>query len=219
MNEKFFIHLMSMQLASILTRQVRLSGIAAMSFLHSLKLWGVVVALAFVALVPMGLAEAQEREEPVEILDATQGNYRLVVNILPRVPAVGPINFTVIPTSAKDGAPIRDAKITLVSHDAEGVPTYQVKALNTPSTQEEYVGNLVIKSAGAWSIHIEVVTEELGTEVFVAPISVAPAAVGSTPEAGLMMLLVMVAFVLGGGFLWLSSRRALARRASSQPKA
>ena len=124
-----------------------------------------------------------------------------------------------IPTSAKDGAPIRDAKITLVSHDAEGVPTYQVKALNTPSTQEEYVGNLVIKSAGAWSIHIEVVTEGLGTEVFVAPISVAPAAVGSTPEAGLMMLLVMVAFVLGGGFLWLSSRRALARRASSQPKA
>ena len=38
------------------------------------------------------------------------------------------------PTSAKDGAPIRDAKITLVSHDAEGVPTYQVKTLNTPST-------------------------------------------------------------------------------------
>ena len=55
------------------------------------------MALAFVALVPMGLAEAQEREEPVEILDATQGNYRLVVNILPRVPAVGPINFTVYP--------------------------------------------------------------------------------------------------------------------------
>ena len=218
MNEKFFIHLMSMQLASILTRQVRLSGIAAMSFLRSLNLWGVVVAVAFVALVPMGLAEAQEREEPVEVLDATQGNYRLVVNVLPRVPAVGPINFTVFPTSAKDGAPIRDAKITLVSHDAEGVPTYQVKALNTPSTQEEYVGNLVIKSAGAWSIHIEVVTEELGTEVFVAPISVAPAAVGSTPEAGLMMLLVMVAFVLGGGFLWLSSRRALARRAESEPK-
>ena len=175
--------------------------------------------LAFAVPLLSGVAEAQEREKPVEILDATQGKYRLVVNILPRVPAVGPINFTVIPTSAKDRAPIRDAEITLVSHDAEGVPKYQVKALNTPSTQGEYVGNLVIKSAGAWSIHIEVVTEELGTEVFVAPISVAPAAVGSTPEAGLMMLLVMVAFVLGGGFLWLSSRRALARRASSQPKA
>ena len=175
--------------------------------------------LAFAVPLLSGVAEAQEREEPIEIFDAMQGNYRLVVNILPRVPAVGPINFTVFPTSAKDGTPIRDAKITLVSHDAEGVPKYQVKALNTPSTQEEYVGNLVIKSAGAWSIHIEVVTEELGTEVFVAPISVAPAAVGSTPEAGLMMLLVMVAFVLGGGFLWLSSRRALARRAASQPKA
>ena len=133
MNEKYFIHLVSMQLASILTRLARLSGIAAMSFLRSLNLWGAVVVVAFVALVPMGLAEAQEREKPVEILDATQGNYRLVVNVLPRVPAVGPINFTVFPTSAKDGTPIRDAKITLVSHDAEGVPTYQVKALNTPS--------------------------------------------------------------------------------------
>ena len=175
--------------------------------------------LAFAVPLLSGVAEAQEREEPIEIFDATQGNYRLAVNVLPRVPAVGPINFTVFPTSAKDGTPIRDAKITLVAHDAEGVPTYQVKALNTPSDQEEYVGNIVIKLAGAWSIHIEVVTEELGTEVFVAPISVAPAAVGSTPEAGLMMLLVMVAFVLGGGFLWLSSRRALARREASQPKA
>ena len=197
----------------------RISVIPAVGFLHSLRLWGALLILAFAVPLLSGVAEAQEREKPVEILDATQGNYRLVVNILPRVPAVGPINFTVYPTSAKDGAPIRDAEITLVSHDAEDVPTYQVKALNTPSTQGEYVGNLVIKSAGSWSIHIEVVTEGLGTEVFVAPISVAPAAVGSTPEAGLMMLLVMVAFVLGGGFLWLSSRRALARRASSQPKA
>ena len=89
--------------------------------------------LAFAVPLLSGVAEAQEREEPIEIFDATQGNYRLAVNVLPRVPAVGPINFTVFPTSAKDGTPIRDAKITLVAHDAEGVPTYQVKALNTPS--------------------------------------------------------------------------------------
>ena len=205
-----------MQLPSL---RPRISVILAVGFLHSLKLWGALAILAFVALVPLGLAEAQAREEPVEIFDATLDKYRLVVHVLPRVPAVGPINFTVIPTSAKDGTPIRDAEITLVAHDAEGVPTYQVKALNTPSIQEEYVGNIVIKSAGAWSIHVEVATEELGSEVFVAQISVAPAAVGSTPEAGLMMLLVMVAFVLGGGFVWLSSKRALARRAASRPKA
>ncbi len=166
----------------------------------------------------MGLADAQERDEPVEILDETQEYYRVVVRILPRVLAVGQINFNVVPTSAGDGSPVRNATITLTAHDAEDIPTYQVRALNTPSSQEEYVGNLVLRAAGPWSIHVEVVTEDLGAEVFVAPITVAPAAVGSTPEAGWLMLLVMVAFVLGGGFLWLSSKRALARRASSQPK-
>ena len=92
MNEKYFIHLVSMQLASILTRLARLSGIAAMSFLRSLNLWGVVVALAFVALVPMGLAEAQERSR-----------YSSHAVEIPRV------------ATPRRGTPIRDAKITLVS--------------------------------------------------------------------------------------------------------
>ena len=194
-------------------------GIPVMSFLHSLKLWRVFAVLAFVALVSPGLAEAQERDAPVEILDETQEDYRVVVRILPRVPAVGQINFNVVPTSAGDGSPVRNATITLTAHDAEDIPTYQVRALNTPFSQEEYVGNLVLRAAGPWSIHVEVVTEDLGSEVFVSKITVAPAAVGSTPEAGWLMLLVMVAFVAGGGFIWLSSRRALARRAASQPKA
>lgn len=188
-----------------------------MRSLHSLKLWGALMALAFVALVPLGVVEGQGRDEPVEILDETQEAYRVVVRILPRVPAVGQINFNVVPTSAGDGSPVRNATITLTAHDAEDIPTYQVRALNTPFSQEEYVGNLVLRAEGPWSIHVEVVTEELGTEVFVARISVAPAAVDASPEAGWLMVLVMVAFVLGGGFVWLSSRRALARRARSRP--
>lgn len=203
-----------MQSASAPTR---LSGIPAMRSLHSLKLWGALIALAFVALVPLGVVEGQGRDEPVEILDETQEAYRVVVRILPRVPAVGQINFNVVPTSAGDGSPVRNATITLTAHDAEDIPTYQVRALNTPFSQEEYVGNLVLRAEGPWSIHVEVETEELGTEVFVARISVAPAAVDASPEAGWLMVLVMVAFVLGGGFVWLSSRRALARRAGSRP--
>ena len=190
---------------------------SAMSLSHSMKRWGALAVLLFAALASPGIAEAQERDEPVEILNATQGSYRVVVRILPRVPAVGQINFTVVPTSVADGSPVRNATITLTAHDAEDIPTYQVRALNTPFSQEEYVGNLILRAEGPWSIHIEVETEELGTEVFVAQITVAPAAVGATPEAGWLMVLVMVAFVAGGGFVWLSSRRALARRASSRP--
>ena len=174
--------------------------------------------MALCVLLWPGIAGAQGRDEPVEILDETQEDYRIVVHILPRVPAVGQINFNVVPTSAGDGSPVRNATITLTAHDAEDIPTYQVRALNTPFSQEEYVGNLVLRAAGPWSIHVEVVTKELGSEVFVSRITVAPAAVGSTPEAGWLMLLVMVAFVAGGGFIWLSSRRALARRAASEPK-
>ncbi len=175
--------------------------------------------LAFAALLSPGIAEAQERDKPVEILDETLEDYRVVVRILPRVPAVGQINFNVVPTTAGDGSPVRNATITLTANDAEDIPTYQVRALNTPFSQEEYVGNLVLRAEGPWSIHIEVETEELGTEIFVAKLTVAPAAVGATPEAGWLMVLVMVAFLAGGGFLWLSSRRALARRAESEPQA
>ncbi len=191
-----------------------------MGLLHPSKLWGTLSVFVLAIVLSSGLAEAQGREAPVLILDASQENYRVVVHVLPRVPAVGPINFTISPTAAKDGSPVQDADITLVAHDVEGVPVYQVKALNTPTNQDEYVGNLVIKSDGAWSIHVEIDSEELGSEVFIARISVAPAAVEATPEAGWLMVLVMVAFVLGGGFIWLSSRRALARRAAgSAPKA
>lgn len=190
-----------------------------MDFLRSSKLWVALAVLALGILLTPGIVSAQGREAPVLILDTTQGNYGVTVRVLPRVPAVGPINFTIAPTSANDRSPVQNADITLVAHDTEGTPVYQVKALNTPSNQDEYVGNLVIKADGAWSIHVEIDSEELGSEVFIARISVAPAAVEATPEAGWLMVLVMVAFVLGGGFIWLSSRRALARRAGSRPTA
>ena len=185
-----------------------------MAFPRSSKLWGALAVLALGILLTPGIAAAQTRDAPVLILDVSQENYHVAVHVLPRVPAVGPINFTISPYALKDGSPVQNADITLVAHDVEGMPVYQVKALNTPSNQDEYVGNLVIKSSGAWSIHVEVETEEFGSEVFVARISVAPAALEATPEAGWLMLLVMVAFVLGGGFVWLSSRKALARRAA-----
>ena len=213
--EGLHLHL-SKHLLSVRLRQF---GIPAKSIVHSVKLWGAMVVLAFATLLSPGIVEAQERDKPVEILDETLEDYRVVVRILPRVPAVGQINFNVVPTTAGDGSPVRNATITLTAHDAEDIPTYQVRALNTPFSQEEYIGNLVLRAEGPWSIHIEVETEELGTEVFVAKLTVAPAAVGATPEAGWLMVLVMVAFLAGGGFLWLSSRRALARRAESKPQA
>ena len=196
---------------------LRLISDTTLDFLHSSKLWGVLAVLVLAIGASTGVVAAQGREAPVLILDVTQGNYGVVVRVLPRVPAVGPINFTISPTAASDRSPVQDADITLVAHDVEGMPVYQVKALNTPANQDEYVGNLVIKADGAWSIHVEIDSEELGSEVFIARISVAPAAVEATPEAGWLMVLVMVAFVAGGVFIWLSSRRALARRAGSRP--
>lgn len=193
--------------------------LATLAFGCSIKLWRMLVALALVALVPWGVVEAQERDEPVEVLDAIQGNYHVSVRVLPSVPAVGPVNFTVIPTAFMGGEAIRDAEITLVAHDADGVPTYQARVLNSPSARQEYVGNIAFESAGVWSIHVEMTTEESGTEVFVARLSVAPAAVGSSPAGGVVMLFVLVALMLGGGFVWLSSRRALARRGTLWPTA
>jgi hypothetical protein len=92
------------------------------------------------------------------------------------------------------------------------VATFQVRALNTPLNRDEYIGNITIESPGIWQIHIVMTTDEFGEEVFVAQLSVAPAAVGIAPVGGIVMLGVLVLLLLGGGWVWLSSRRALARR-------
>jgi hypothetical protein len=174
--------------------------------------WALFVLLTVAAFIPSIIVNAQERDEKVEIFRATQGSYQVVVQILPSVPVVGPINFTVTPTFAETGEAVRDAEIRLIAHDADGTPTYQVRALNTPVVQEEYIGNISINSSGFWQIHIEMTTEEFGEEVFVAQLSIAPVALGTNPEGAILMLIVIAAFVLGGGWIWLSSRRALARR-------
>lgn len=174
--------------------------------------WALLVLFIVAVLIPLTIVNAQELDEKLEIFNATQGSYQVVVHMLPSVPVVGPINFTVAPTLSATGEPVRDAEIRLIAHDAEGTPTYQVRALNTPLVQEEYIGNLSINSAGSWQIHIEMTTEEFGEEVFVVQLSVTPVAIGSNPAGAILMLIVMAAFVLGGAWIWLSSRRALARR-------
>lgn len=175
---------------------------------HSLPL----LAVALMALIPFAIVSGQALDDKVEIVRQTQGNYSIVVEVLPIVPVMGPVNFTVTPTSAETGVPVQNARITLVAHDPEGFPAYQARALNTPAATDQYIGNISFESTGDWQIHIELATEEFGEEVFVAPLTVGPVAVGTNPAGGIVMALVLVAFVLGAVYLWLSSRRALARR-------
>ena len=181
-----------------------------------------ITLLAILALFPLTRSagvHAQQRGEPVEILQATQGMYGLSVYVLPRVPAVGQINFTAFPIAAADGRPVSDAEITLVAYDADGSPTYQVRALNTPASKREYVGNLTLRSAGFWDIHVKVSSEGLGEETFVARLSVAPASVGSSPAGGFVMVFVLAFLAAGGVFVWISSRRALSRRGGARTTA
>lgn len=179
---------------------------------RSAALCALSAGLVLLALIQPGAAHAQQGEEPVEILQAAQGMYRLSVYVLPRVPTVGQINFMVYPVSAADGQPVPDAEVTLVAHDDDGTPTYQVRALNTPSSEQEYVGNLTIRAPGFWDIHVEVSSEDLGEETFIARLSVAPASVGSNPAGGYVMVFVLACLVAGGVFVWIRSRSALSRR-------
>ena len=179
---------------------------------RSAALCALSASLVLLALIQPAAAHAQQSEEPVEILQAAQGMYRLSVYVLPRVPTVGQINFMVYPVSAADGQPVPDAEVTLVAHDDDGTPTYQVRALNTPSSEQEYVGNLTIRAPGFWDIHVRVSSEGLGEEIFIARLSVAPASVGSNPAGGYVMVFVLACLVAGGVFVWIRSRSALSRR-------
>lgn len=186
---------------------------------RSVALCALSAGLVLLAGIQASAAHAQQRDEPVEILQAAQGMYSLSVYVLPRVPTVGQINFTIFPVSAADGQPVPDAEVTLVAHDDDGTPTYQVRALNTPSTEQEYVGNLTIRAPGFWDIHVEVSSEDLGEETFVARLSVAPASVGSNPAGGYVMVFALACLAAGGVFVWLSSRRALSRRSGARTTA
>ena len=170
----------------------------------------VIVALTL-ALVP-GARALGDDGDAVEIFRGRQDSYEVAVAIRPESPEVGAVHVMVTLLEAATSRPVDDAEIVIVAHDEQGRPTYQVRALNTPSSPQPYVANITFKSPGAWTLLVQVESEELGQATVSAPLTVIEQSI--TPSAaGAFVLLGVVAVLAGGSFyLWYSARRR--RRAS-----
>ena len=179
--------------------------------------WGAALALAATALLlgVLGADWAAAQEQPWVALEESKGNYRATIYVLPSEPRVGQVNFRIRLVRAEDGGRIPDARVQMVAHDAEGAPTYQTRALNRLTAPSDYIGNFNFKKPGEWSVRVEARTEALGVETFDARIPILPAAVEGSTAAGWVTLGVFLLLFLMALFVWLSSRRALARRAEA----
>lgn len=141
------------------------------------------------------------------IFNGTKGGYNFTLKSIPEDITVGTTHFTIILQDSLTSSPILDAEIIVIAYDFEGLPTYKVRALNTPSFPEYYNTNLTIKSPGNWVLVVDITRPDYETQIFEIPVFVVDNS--STPGvAGLMVWLILVGVISTGFlYLWYSSRR------------
>lgn len=144
-----------------------------------------------------------------EVFRGTDGPYEISVGVLPKDTAVGTVHFSVSVTDIQRSVTVADAEVVLVASDESGEPIYQARAVNTPTSPLYYDANITFKSAGQWTIRVDVDSGELG------PASVNVALDVTEPSltpgiAGSILFLVVTLVLVGGGlYVWRSSKRSL----------
>ena len=166
---------------------------------------GLTLLIMLLALPPSTRASANG--DAVEIFRAREGPYEVVVGIQPEKPVVGTVHFSVTPLDASTSLPVTDAEIVIVANDKRGKPTYQARALNTPSSPQYYDANITFESAGAWTLLVSVRSQEVGEATFTVPLTVEGQSI--TPGlAGTFVFLALLAVLTGGAlYVWHSARR------------
>lgn len=142
----------------------------------------------------------------VEIYRGQTSGYELAVRVQPGLPVVGAVHITVTPLDASTSVAVERARITIVALDPEGVPTYQARAVSSPSSPQYYDANITFESPGAWTLSVDVSSDALGDVTFTVPLQIGDAADASA--GGLVVWIAVVAAFSGGvTYLWYSSRR------------
>ena len=172
------------------------------------------LALPFALLVMLlpGVRPALGHERAVEIFREVDGQFEIVVAALPEKPKVGTVHFSVTPLEAATGAVVSDANVTLTVRRGSDQRPIVARAVNTPAAPQYYDANITFAAAGDWSMTVEVQSDDLGEATVEMTLGVDDLRI--TPSsAGSYVLLVIVILLVGGAVhLWLSSRRARARR-------
>ena len=168
-----------------------------------------VLALAPLAglLVVAPAGRALANGDAVEIFRGQEGPYEVIVGIQPVEPVVGTVHFSVTPLDASTSLPVTDAEITIVANDERGEPTYQARALNTPTSPQYYDANFTFEAPGTWTLLVQVKSEGLGEATATVPLTVREQSITPSPAGAFVLLIIVVALVGGSLYLWHSARR------------
>ena len=168
----------------------------------------VLALMALAALLTLSSVDrASANGEAVEIFRGREGPYEVIVAVLPEQPVVGTVHFSITPLNAATLLPVGDAKIVIVANNPRGEPTYQARALNTPDAPRYYEANITFESPGAWTLEIEVQSDDLGNVTITVPFDVGEQAIDPGSAGALVLLLVVMALVGGSLYVWYSARR------------
>ena len=148
-------------------------------------------------------------EDAFEIYRGQEGNYQIVLGILPEEPLVGVVQFSIVLTSSATGRFVDDTTVMVVVEDEVGIPTYQSVAIGMPDGSHFYVANVTFQKPGIWNVLVSVDNEELGLAEFSVPLEVGELAIGMN-DMGTFVWLGIVIIIFGGGY-WIY-RSAMRRR-------
>jgi len=179
---------------------------------HRRTLWQLALPFALLLMFLPDVRPALGHERAVEILREVDGQFEVVVAALPEKPRVGTVHFSVTPLEAATGAVVSNANVTLTVRRGPDQRPIVARAVNTPAAPQYYDANITFTTAGDWSVTVEVQSDELGEATVEMPLRVDDQRI--TPNSGGGYVLLGVVILLAGGavHLWLSSRRARARR-------
>ena len=158
---------------------------------------------------------AQVHTESIEIFRGQSDFYEVAVTVFPRVPIVGPVHFSVEVLDATTMNTVTDARVLLVVHDEDDVPTIQTLVLNTPLAPDSYEGSLTFELPARYTLRVDVDSPTLGTATFRLPLTVRQGTPIENPQGTWIFLVVVAALVGGTVYVVFSAKKAQRRRSAA----
>ena len=145
--------------------------------------------------------------DAVEIFRGREGHYEIVVAVLPEVPAVGTVHFSITLLEAATSEFVTDAQVVIVARHESGEPAYRARALSSPASPRYYETNILIEAAGKWVLSLTASSDRLGRADFEAPLTVEAVSIASGASGGFVFLVVLLVLAGGSAYLWRTARR------------
>lgn len=163
------------------------------------------------ALSPARSAAQESRERGLEVVSKQDGPYIVAVRILPEVPRVGSVNFTVTVESVAGSVLVEEADVEVVATNPDGEPDWLSPAISFPRSPTSYVGNGLFKQSGTWKIEVRVSGPE-GEAAIEFQLEVRPLGRSRTAGGSVALAIALLAVVGGATWVILSIRRSQRRR-------